>query len=151
MTDLEKANRLVQLFYIMRKEHFSVHDCHHPLYQLRMRDVMTLGSILEEMEKSEVGMIKMSDVSNLFKITPAAVSQMVKEYEKKGWIKRVILENDRRSVYLQVTSQAQALLQHNQEKVMQGIVDFIRYLGDEDSEAFIRILDKMKAYGPIVK
>ncbi len=150
MTDIEKAKRMVQLFYIMRKEHFSIHDCH-VLSQMRMRDVMTLGAILEEMEKSEVGMIKMSDVSNLFKITPAAVSQMVKEYEKKGWMVRVILENDRRSVYLRVTLQAQALMQQNQEKVMQGIVDFIRYLGDEDSDAFLRILDKTKAYGTIVK
>ena len=93
----------------------------------------------------------MSDVSHIFHITPAAVTQMVREYERKGWIERVVLASDRRSVYLQLTDQASKLLKQNEAELLAGIVDFIHYLGDEDSDALLRILDKAKAYGPIMK
>ena len=113
--------------------------------------MMTLGVILDETEKSETGMIKMSDVSHIFHITPAAVSQMVRDYERKGWLNRVVLEHDRRSVYLRFTPEALELLKQNEEELLAGIVQFIHYLGEEDSDALLRILDKAKAYGPIMK
>lgn len=150
MNDIEKAKRFSHLFYIMRKRHMSAHECQNQQL-FRMRDMMTLGAILEETEKSECGMIKMSDVSHIFHITLAAVSQMVRDYEHKGWLKRVILEHDRRSVYLQFTPQALELMQQRETELLADIVNFIHYLGDEDSDALLRILDKAKAYGPIVK
>lgn len=150
MDDLEKAKRLSQLFYIMSKRHLSSHECHNQPF-FRMRDMMILGAILDESEKSETGMIKMSDVSHIFHITPAAVSQMVRDYEKKGWVERVTSKHDRRSVYLRFTPMVLTLLKQNEAEFMEGIVNFIHYLGDEDSDALIRILDKAKAYGPIIK
>lgn len=150
MNDIEKAKRLSHLFYIMRKKQLSSHECQNQQL-FRMRDMITLSAILDESEKSETGMIKMSDVSHIFHITPAAVSQMVREYERKGWLERVVLENDRRSVYLRFTPQALALLKQNEAKLLAEIVKFIHYLGDEDSDALLRILDKAKAYGPIMK
>lgn len=150
MNDIEKAKRFSHLFYIMRKQHLSAHEGSNQRL-FRMRDMMTLGAIQAETEKSENGMIKMSDVSHIFHITPAAVTQMVREYERKGWMERVVLESDRRSVYLQLTDQASKLLKQNEAELLAGIVDFIHYLGDEDSDALLRILDKAKAYGPIMK
>lgn len=90
-------------------------------------------------------------MSLYFRITPAAVSQMVKEYERKGWVERVVLEHDRRSVYLKVSEEAKALLKQNEEMAMKGIIDFIHYLGEEDSDALLRILEKAKDYGPLIK
>ncbi len=150
MNDIDKAKRLSHLFYIMKKRHLSAHESQKQRF-FRMRDMMTLGVILDEIEKSETGMIKMSDVSHIFRITPAAVSQMVRDYEQKGWLKRVVLEHDRRSVYLQFTAEALELLKQNEEELLAGIVQFIHYLGEEDSDALLRILDKAKAYGPIMK
>lgn len=150
MNDIEKAKRLVHLFYIMRKEHTSNHD--HPCEgKFRKRDFMTLNALLTRINAQADGLVKMSDMSVYFRITPAAVSQMVREYERKGWVERVVLEQDRRSVYLKVTEEAKALLKQNEEAAMQGIIDFIHYLGEEDSEALVRILEKAKNYGPIMK
>lgn len=149
MTDIEKAKRLVHLFYIMRKEH-TPHDHQGPC-GFRQRDFMTLNALMTRINNQADGLVKMSDMSVYFRITPAAVSQMVREYEKKGWIERVVLESDRRSVYLKVTDEAKALLKQNEEAAMQGIIEFIDFLGEEDSEALIRILEKAKTYGPIMK
>ncbi len=147
MKEQEKAKQLWHLFYFMGKMRMQSQAQD----EARMRDVMTLGMIAAEIERSEKGMIKMSDVSAYFRITPAAVSQLVRIYERKGWLVRTVLESDRRSVYLYLSEEGMRLLKEQEQGAMQGIVDFIHYLGEEDSDALIRILQKAKDYGPIVK
>ncbi len=147
MDDFEKAKRLEHLFYIMRKQRMPGHS--HVPQEFKMRDMMMLDSIKQALDNAKDGLVKMSEISTLFRITPAAASQMVREYERKGWIRRVILDSDRRSVYCELTDEANELLKQNEECMMQGVVDFIHYLGEEDSDALIRILEKAKAYGPI--
>lgn len=147
MDDQTKAKQLWHLLYLMGK--MKMQEQAHG--EVRMRDVMTLGIIAAEIEKSDKGLIKMSEVSTSFQITPAAVSQLVRMYERKGWLQRVILEDDRRSVYLCLSEQGKRLLKEKEQGAMQGIVDFIHYLGDADSDALIRILQKARDYGPIMK
>lgn len=148
MTDIEKAKELTHLFYVLSKQHNRT--CHHEQHMKR-RDIMALGMVQSMIAKQEDGLVKMSEISEMFRVTPAAVSQMVREYEKKGWLERVVLDSDRRSVYLKVTEEAIALIHKNEEEAMQSITDFIRYLGDEDSDALLRILKKANDYGPILR
>lgn len=147
MSDIEKAKRLGHLFYIMRRERMPAHGRFDQ--EFRIRDMMVLDVIKEAIDRQKDGLVKMSDISMYFRITPAAASQMVREYERKGWLERVILDSDRRSVYCRVSEQAMTLLKQNEECLMAGMVDFIHYLGEEDSDALIRILEKAKNYGPI--
>lgn len=147
MSDFEKAKRLEHLFFIMRRDHMP---SEHVPQEFRLRDMMVLDMIQQATAHQPEGLVKMSDLSMYFHITPAATSQMVREYERKGWIERVISDRDRRNVYLKVTERAVELLKQNEERLMQGMVDFIHYLGEEDSDALIRILEKAKAYGPII-
>lgn len=147
MTDIEKAKKLTHCFYVLQRQHKHEHTHEH----IRRRDIMALEAVTQIMRKQGDGLIKMSALSDYFNVTPAAVSQMVREYERKGWIERVVLEHDRRSVYLNVTKEAKALIKRNEEACMKDIVDFISYLGEEDSDAFIRILEKAMEYGPLMK
>lgn len=148
MTDIEKAKELTHLFYVLSKQHNrSYHQEHH----IKRRDIMALGMVQNMIAKQEDGLVKMSEISEMFHVTPAAVSQMVREYEKKGWLERVVLDSDRRSVYLKVTDEAIALIHRNEEVAMKSITDFIHYLGEEDSDALLRILKKADAYGPILR
>lgn len=147
MTDIEKAKELTHLFYVLSKQHNRTF--HHEQHMKR-RDIMALGMVQSMIAKQEDGLVKMSEISEMFRVTPAAVSQMVREYEKKGWLERVVLDSDRRSVYLKVTKEAIALIHKNEEEAMQSITDFVRYLGDEDSDALLRILKKANEYGSIL-
>lgn len=148
MTDIEKAKELTHLFYVLSKQRNRI--CHHEKH-MKTRDIMALGMVQSMIAKHADGLVKMSEISEKFHVTPAAVSQMVREYEKKGWLERVVLDSDRRSVYLKVSEEAISLIHRNEEEAMKSITDFIRYLGDEDSDALLRILKKANAYGPILR
>lgn len=148
MTDIEKAKKLVHMFYILKKEHGRNSPCEG---HIKHRDIMALGALSGFIEKNKDGLVKMSEISEYFHVTPAAISQMVREYERKGWVTRVTLESDRRSVYLKLTDETVTILHDCEANAMQGIVDFMNYLGDEDSDALLRILEKARDYGPIMK
>lgn len=147
MQEEEKAKRLWHLFYLMGKmrAHANAKE------EVRMRDVMTLCSIALLIEKDIRHLIKMSDISAYFLITPAAVSQLVRDYERKGWLRRVVSQQDRRSVYVEITNAGKQLLEEQEKDAMHDIIAFLHYLGEEDSDALIRILEKATDYGPIMK
>ena len=84
--------------------------------------------------------VKMSDISHYLDITPAAVSQSVRDFEKKGWVKRVTTENDRRSVYVNITADAVQLLKRYEAHLKENLKTFITTLGPEDAQAFVRIV-----------
>ena len=96
-------------------------------------------------------MVKMSEISSYFHITPAAVSQMIRSFEKKGWVERVILDNDRRSVYIKVSDAGSRMIEQNEKHVTEKLVEFIEMLGEEDAEALIRILEKARIHAKKMK
>ena len=51
---------------------------------VKHRDIMMLDAIIKMGD-----LVKMSDISAYFQITPAAVSQCIKNFEKKGWVEPV--------------------------------------------------------------
>lgn len=148
MTDMEKAKTLIHLFYVIQKKHIRGHN-QHDRNIMKDRDIMALGAV-SMIQQRQDDLLKMSDISEYFHVTPAAISQMVRGYEANGWVERVYLEHDRRSVYLKITPSAKALLEKNEKMALSRFTEFIEYLGKEDSDALIRILEKAKAYGPIM-
>lgn len=146
MSDTEKAKQIAHLFFITNKSMKAgnlrdFHDQH-----MRKRDVWMLGTLSGYIKDNQVEMIKMSEISTYFHITPAAVSQMIKEYERKGWVERTVLSQDRRSVYLKVTDEGLKMLKQNEEEAMKDLIDFLAFIGEEDSDALIRILEKAASF-----
>ena len=141
MDEMEIVRRLYHIFYMMRKEGvaFSENKEHH--HAIRGRDLMLLDMIVQN-----GNMMKMSDISTYFNITPAAVSQIIRLLENKNWVERVILDNDRRSVYIVVSDIGITLIKENEQHVTEKIVELLAVLGEEDGEALIRILEKFRAY-----
>lgn len=140
MDEMEIVRRLYHIFYSMRKE--SIHlDQHKEHHAIRSRDLMLLDTIVQSNN-----MMKMSDISTYFNVTPAAVSQMIRILEKKKWVERIVLDQDRRSVYIKVSELGMELIEENEQHVTEKIVEFIEILGEEDGEALIRILEKSRAF-----
>ncbi|MGX8834554.1 MarR family winged helix-turn-helix transcriptional regulator [Amedibacillus sp. YH-ame6] len=140
MDEMEIVRRLYHMFYMMRREsvRFSAFEEHHGI---RNRDLMILDYIVQG-----GNLMKMSDISTYFNVTPAAVSQMMRSLEKNQWIERVIPENDRRSVYIKVSDTGMEVIGKNEEHVTEKLVEFIEILGEEDSQALIRILEKCREH-----
>lgn len=87
-----------------------------------------------------------SELSNVLKITPAGVTHLVNPLEEWGYIERLKDPNDRRVVLITLTDKgiqiAEALTNMASEKIG-GLVD---YLGEKDSQTFIRIMSSVTEY-----
>lgn len=104
---------------------------------VRLRDMMILDAILRK-----GNWIKMSDLSELFSITKAAISQEVKHLEEMQWIERVKSEMDKRTTYIRVSETGKETLFFHQKSVRNKCKDFMEFIGEEDAQALERILKK---------
>ncbi len=138
MDDQEIMRELMKLFYMFPKENGPMMNVCHK--QMRKRDVMILESILHM--HPDGSPVKMSDLSDYFKVTPAAISQMIRSFEEKGWVQRVKPPHDRRTTCIQVSEQAKEHLRESLLLMQEHLRAFISLLGEEDARALVRILEK---------
>ena len=59
---------------------------------------------------------------------------------------RILLDTDRRSVYIQVSEDARRMMKNCEAFMTERLAEFIEELGEEDANAFVRILEKALAY-----
>ena len=142
MEDQTIVQQLMVLFYMFQKENgamMTVRPKH-----MKHRDVMILEGIMRM--HPDGSPVKMSDISEYFKVTPAAVSQVVRVFEEKGWVKRVTPAHDRRRAYIQVTDTARQYMKECMTHMQENLQMFITLLGEEDARALVRILEKAIAF-----
>ncbi|MDO4467300.1 MAG: MarR family transcriptional regulator [Bacillota bacterium] len=108
----------------------------------RFKDLRIFVYIL----KSDNSQVMMSELSDYLNITPAAVSQLIQKYEDSGYVKRVRSNKDKRKVFIQVADPVKEVILKEWELRKNNIIEFLDYLGDEDTEAIYRILTKMKEF-----
>lgn len=138
MNEMEIVRKIMRMFYLFRQENGMLMEHKEPL--MSHRDIMMLDAIMKINPNGEP--VKMNEISQYFNITPAAVSQGIKAFEKKGWVERIRLEDDRRSVYITVTKEARDHMKACAERMSENLAAFISLLGEEDAQALVRILEK---------
>ncbi len=140
MNEQEIAQKMMRLAYDMRQRS-------EPRGRKKMtmnsRDMMILHGILH---LNPEGMIKMNQIKDHFHVSPAAVSQGIRSFEQQGRVERVILESDRRSVYIRITEKGRILMQQKEQEFCDQLSEYFRYLGEDDSLALIRILERTIGY-----
>ena len=138
MDEMEVVRKINQLLYSYRHESKCMEAREKTM---RHREMFLLDGILKMGNR-----VRMNEISSYFKITPAAVSQIIKAFEKKGWVKREYDQMDKRSVYIVVTDETIAYLEQKQQATIDRFVRFVNTLGEEDAQAFVRILEKGLAF-----
>jgi len=87
-----------------------------------------------------------TEISNLLQITPAGVTHLLNPLEAAGYIERLPAPNDRRVVRVGLTDkgtqEAEAITLGVQEK----IAEMVNFLGEEDSQTFMRLMVKVIAF-----
>ena len=106
MDEMDIVRKVTHLFYMFRRDNLLKKD-DHP--KMKHRDIMVLDAI---MKLNDGNLVKMSELSDYFQVTPAAISQIIKQFEKKGWVDRILLDTDRRSVYIQVSEDARRMMKN---------------------------------------
>lgn len=144
MDEMDIVRKLTQLSYTFRRQDGFMPP--HMKKDAKHRDIMMLDVILKMNQSGDL--VKMSEISSYFSITPAAVSQCMKAFEQNGWVERVVLENDRRSVYIKVSPSAKAMIKRQEKMMIDTLVGFIEELGEDDAQALVRILEKAAEYFP---
>ena len=76
----------------------------------------------------------------LLNVTPAAASQFVTAYEKKGWVERIRSDKDRRTVHVKVTDKINRIFDERLQKIDEKADEVLADFSDEEILAFSRIL-----------
>lgn len=140
MNEQEIAQKILRLAYDFRQRS---EPRGRKKLTMNPRDMMILHGIIH---LNPEGMIKMSQIKDYFHVSPAAVSQGIRSFEQQGWVERIILDSDRRSVYIRITEKGRKLMQQREQEFCEQIGAYFRYLGEEDSLALVRILERTVNY-----
>lgn len=108
----------------------------------RLKDVMLFKTIY----RAENHQITMSELASILGVSPAAVSQMVACFEKKGLLQRVHSNTDRRTVYIQIVPEAIDMFQKRMDTHVENVYHYLDYLGESDCAHLRDILIKTNKY-----
>lgn len=108
----------------------------------RLKDVMLFKTIY----RAENHQITMSELASILGVSPAAVSQLIAGFEKKGLLQRVHSNTDRRTVYIQIVPEAIEMFQERMDVHVKNVYDYLNYLGESDCAHLRDILVKTTKY-----
>lgn len=87
--------------------------------------------------------VRSGDIAEYGHATPSAVSQTLKSLEEKGLITRQRDKGDSRAVTVHLTDDGRAFSARGREVHEQMIDGVLTYLGPEDAEHFVRIVERL--------
>lgn len=114
-----------------------------PMENIHLRDLQILFYIDQGTNSDK--RVTISDLAYHFNITPAAASQIVTNYEKKNWVKRVRCLEDRRTVYVEITDHIRSRFEEEMNNHRNDLAKLLDKIGKEDSEALVRILNVLSS------
>lgn len=84
-----------------------------------------------------------SDLARRFSVTSSAISQMVSQLEKDGYVKRVQDKADKRIAYVEISSQAKSVFRDVRKQFAKHLS--VRFVGITNSELrlFLAVIEKM--------
>lgn len=142
MINKEKVQKSIELRNVM-----------HMIGKLRQRHC-TIGE-LKPAEKHFIFMLsnvyegkpaKPSELAKALGVTLSAVSHHINNLEKAGYIERIQDPKDRRIVRICLSEKGIELDRELKEKFFKGLCEMVTFLGEEDSDELIRILNKISSF-----
>lgn len=144
-TEVErKAFETIKLYFELQDTYFfqSLRQMKH----MTLRDYMIFHYIYAE---NPMHQVQPSKLATYLEISPSAVSQLIANYEKRNWVKRVHSDTDRRNVYISLTDEAHELVKKHfpleEDLIRKAICD----CSPEDLSAFVRVLSRINQQIPI--
>jgi DNA-binding MarR family transcriptional regulator len=87
--------------------------------------------------------VKMRDLANELGVSPASATLLVDKLIEGGWLSRTTDEQDRRSIYVQLTDIAKQRFTELRKRRHEQIDRILGHLARKDLEDLARILDKV--------
>lgn len=105
-------------------------------WALKMIQKATLKS------ESDCG-VYVSTIAEHLKVTPSAISRMLKGLEEKELIERKVNKNDRRNTYVTLTEKGEMVARKVEAEVNELTNNVILAMGEEDSKTLIVLFNKL--------
>jgi len=91
--------------------------------------------------------VRMKDVSERFHISKSTATDYVNNLEKKGYVKRVRGENDRRDIYIVPDWAGEQWILERETDVFAFLEKRMSVFSPDERETFVRLLAKFTGYG----
>ena len=104
---------------------------------------MALYIISKFKKDDKVSLIKLRECLNL---APSTVTPIITSLENKGYIEREIDKNDRRNIYLKLSKIGYEHIKLVDEKLTNSINEYIDFMGYENVENLIKLLNKTNEF-----
>jgi len=85
-----------------------------------------------------------SEMSDAMQTSTARIAAALNGLERKGWIKRVAVDDDRRRKLVHLTALGIEHIESYRKKALENITLLLTELGEEDAAAYVRILRRME-------
>lgn len=108
-------------------------------------EIRALLVIRSGMEKYPTGM-KVSEISNLLRVTSPSVTHLLKDLEARGLVERNSDPADRRTVFIRLSALGEQVAQTAGSAFVATFEGLIDYLGEEDSRRMVDLLAKASRY-----
>lgn len=84
-----------------------------------------------------------TEIANAFGIGKSAVTNQVNRLYKKGLIKRIRDEKDRRNIYLKVTAEGKKLVNFTEIELIRAFTPLLSQFEDDEISRFIHSLERL--------
>lgn len=115
-------------------------DCH---LVLPKSEFFLLTILLREKKENKVDEIYPSKISDKSRLSRPAITQTLNSLEKKGYIKRVLEENDRRKFKVSITEEGIQILNEAFEDKFTQLMEIANKLGEEKIKQLLDIFKEI--------
>lgn len=112
---------------------------------LKPGEFFLLTTLINSMSPDAAG-LKASELSNRLQVTPAAVTHLINDLEKAGYVERVSDPSDRRIVLMRPTEAGVKMMEVANARFLDNLKGLVEFLGEDDSREFIRLIALAMTY-----
>lgn len=116
------------------------------MFGLKPSEIRVLITIRLSNRRDPANILTVSDISKRLKVTSPTVTQMVNGLLSQGLVIRTSDAQDRRISGIILTNKGEALADKAIDKIRETFKGMIDYLGKEQSDALIELLNGVHAY-----
>ncbi|MZP31384.1 MarR family transcriptional regulator [Heliobacterium undosum] len=90
--------------------------------------------------------IKASEISQLLRVTPPTVTQLIKDLEIRGLVERAIDRDDRRSALIGLTQKGEKVTKAAADEFVRAFDGLVNHLGEAKSQQLAELLNEAFFY-----
>jgi DNA-binding MarR family transcriptional regulator len=112
---------------------------------VKRSEFFLLATLINSIQPDSSG-IKASELSSQLQVTPAAVTHLLNNLEKAGYVERISDPTDRRIVLIKPTAAGQQIMALATARFLEELTGLVEFLGEDDSREFIRLVSLAMTY-----